>query len=154
MLQNKHENKFDRLCSGLRIFVNRYLIILKSLLFPGQQTSFIINLPTLVCHPEILWRITPLTQLHRFKKYGSENTYLIFSRFEDVKLASLILPKWPVYKYWCRRVIIVVDTGSCNKMKMFLLYMHNTCSPQVLRGEHSDNLRLAPIIVSTLRKSD
>ena len=39
MLQNKHKNKFDRLCSGLRIFVNRYLIILKSLLFPPSEKS-------------------------------------------------------------------------------------------------------------------
>ena len=30
MLQNKHKNKFDRLCSGLRILVNRHLNILKS----------------------------------------------------------------------------------------------------------------------------
>ena len=39
MLQNKHKNKFDRLCSGLRILVNRYLITLKSLLFPPSGKS-------------------------------------------------------------------------------------------------------------------
>ena len=35
---------------------------------------------------------------------------------------------------------------------MFLLYMHDTYSPQVLRGEHSDNLRLAPISVFNLEE--
>ena len=50
-------------------------------------------------------------------------------------------------------VIDLPDLLKTDKMKMFLLYMHNTCSPQVLRGEHSDNLRLAPISVSTLKKS-
>ena len=88
---------------------------------PGQQASFILNLLTLVSHREILWRIIHLSRLPkcRFKKYRSWNTHLIFSRFEDVKLASLILPKWPVYKYWWRRVIIVVDTGSCNWSSWF-----------------------------------
>ena len=39
MLQNKQKNKFARLCSGLRILVNRHLIILKSLPFPPSRKS-------------------------------------------------------------------------------------------------------------------
>ena len=67
---------FGRLCSGLRILVDRHLIILKSLSFSpssksGSITSLILKLLTLVSHRKILWRIIHLSRLpkHRFKKY-------------------------------------------------------------------------------------
>ena len=77
-----------------------------------------------------------------WQKYWSSNIQRIFSWLEDIKLAGLWLPKLPGYNRWCR-VIITADAGlwflqtpgqsdllKTENLKIFLPYIHITCSPQ------------------------
>ena len=85
MLQNKHKNKFDRLCSGLNILVSRHLIILKSLTFsPGISRSIgQLHNPfaDIGSYKEILYEIIHLS---RFPKLRLK-IHLVIRQFKDVE---------------------------------------------------------------------
>ena len=58
---------------------------------------------TLILKQVLSYHYVLLLRLGGYRYYaykgGTSSVYLIFSRFEDVKLVGLILPKLPVYKY-------------------------------------------------------